>query len=235
MSWSHSSFKTFESIKNDSKARTLGAIRFEAKRHRTPSCHMWTAASTTEKEKVFCIVWWPVMKNGYTKITLTVENHWVNQAMQQYRWQSWISMVRSSCSAFGGISRVLFIMSCSHRPKPSREIVMNYKWYVWAEHWRKKWPLYEQRYAKVILQHDNEWKPTLKRLNGKSYPFAVFTRHCPVQLSLVPIDGTWLGWAVISFLWRCQIMSRLVVSLKRCVVFPTWNSNAVRNMGKSTG
>ena len=41
---------------------------------------------------------------------------------------------------------------------------------------KKKWPLYEQRHDKVILEHDNarlhvenKWKPTWKCLNGKSY------------------------------------------------------------------
>ena len=40
-SWSHNSFETFESIRNDSKARTLGAVWVEAERHWTVSCHVW--------------------------------------------------------------------------------------------------------------------------------------------------------------------------------------------------
>ena len=43
----------FESIRNDLKARTLGAIWVEAERRQMASCYIWTAASTTKKEKFF--------------------------------------------------------------------------------------------------------------------------------------------------------------------------------------
>ena len=77
---------------------------------------------------------------------------------------------------------------------------------------KKKWLLYEQRHDKVILQHDNA-RPHVEK-SVKTYsetlrwevlpPSAVFTRHCPIWLSLVLIDGTWPSWAALSFLWRCQ-------------------------------
>ena len=42
-------FKTFESIRNDSKASTLDPIRVEVERRQTTFCHVWTAASNAEK------------------------------------------------------------------------------------------------------------------------------------------------------------------------------------------
>ena len=68
---SHNSFKTFKIIRNNSKARTLSAIQVEVKRHQMVSCHMWTAASTTEKKSFFCIISWLVMKSWYIPITLS--------------------------------------------------------------------------------------------------------------------------------------------------------------------
>ena len=52
-SWSNNSFETFESIRNASKARILGAIQVEAESHWTASCHVWTAALTAEKKSSF--------------------------------------------------------------------------------------------------------------------------------------------------------------------------------------
>ena len=55
--WSDNSFKMFESIRNDLKARTLGVIQVEAKRCWTASCHVWTATSTAKKARfLHCFV-----------------------------------------------------------------------------------------------------------------------------------------------------------------------------------
>ena len=43
----------------------------------------------------------------------------------------------------------------------------------------------------------------------------IFTRHCSVRLSLVPIDGTWPGWVGLSFLLKYKKQGWFVVSLKR--------------------
>ena len=60
-SWSHSNFEMFENIRNDSKARILGATRVEAKRCRMASCHVWTVASIAAKERLLASYWqWKV-------------------------------------------------------------------------------------------------------------------------------------------------------------------------------
>ena len=48
----HTNFKMFESVKNDSKARTMGAISVEAERHQTASCHV-NSCFSGRKRKVF--------------------------------------------------------------------------------------------------------------------------------------------------------------------------------------
>ena len=48
---------------------------------------------------------------------------------------------------------------------------------------------------------------------------SVFTRHCPIRLSLVPINGTGTGWAAFSFLGRYQKMDWHMASFKRHIVF----------------
>ena len=58
------------------------------------------------KGKVYCIVSWPAMKNGYTTKTLSIEDRGVNPAMHQHWRQNRISMVRNFRSAFGGIRLV---------------------------------------------------------------------------------------------------------------------------------
>ena len=87
--------------------------------------------------------------------------------------------------------------------------------------WKEKRTLYEQNTTKwfcrmTTLGHmlQNRWKPAWKRLSGKSY----LARR---------IHQT--------FLCRCQKMGRSLVSLRRQVVFPTWDSYATREMWKSTG
>ena len=68
-----------ERIRNDSKARTLGAIRVGDKRRSMASCHVRTAASTSEKERVFA-----AKKCVYITITLSVEDRRVSPAMHQH-------------------------------------------------------------------------------------------------------------------------------------------------------
>ena len=40
--WSHNSFEMFESLRNHSKVRALGAVRVEAERRQMGFCHVWT-------------------------------------------------------------------------------------------------------------------------------------------------------------------------------------------------
>ena len=95
--------------------------------------------------------------------------------------------------------------------------------------------LYKQRHNKVILQWDNARPHVAKWV--KTYlgmlEWEVFTRHCPIWLLLVLINGIWPGWAALLFLWRCQKWVDLGLALKD-VIFLTWNSNAARKMRKST-
>ena len=68
--------------------------------------HLVNSWFNSRKGKVFCIISWPMMKNGYTTITLSTEDHGLNSAIHQRKHQSWISIVRSFCSVFGEISWV---------------------------------------------------------------------------------------------------------------------------------
>ena len=65
-SWSHNSFEMFESIRNDSKAGTLDAVRIEAERLRTASWSRVKRSFNDRKGKVFCILSWQAIKSGYT-------------------------------------------------------------------------------------------------------------------------------------------------------------------------
>ena len=121
-SWSHSSFETFKSTRNDSKARKWSAVRVKAKRCRTAYFHAWTAASTAEMGRRFACVSWLAMECGYTTIVLSVENRGVSLAMHQHCRQCRISMVP---------------WFYSNQTNPLREIAIGYNWCVWAEHWRK--------------------------------------------------------------------------------------------------
>ena len=205
-SWSHNSFETFESIRNGSKARTLGVVRVEAERRRTAFRHAGTAASTAEKERFFCIVSWPVMKGEYTTIAQKVEDHKVSLAMHQHRRQSQISMVRSFCSALYGISWAQFIMSCSNRSKPPREIAIDYNWYVWAEHWKKNGHCTSRDTTKGLcnmwtLEHmlQNGWKSTWKRLDKKSYLKRRIHQRLP-RLIISWSDRWQMAWMSSTFI-----------------------------------
>lgn len=84
----------------------------------------------------------------------------------------------------------------------------------------------------------NRWKPTWKRLKGKSYPTCCIHHTLPLPsdtfwLSLVPIDGTWSYWAAFTFLWRWQKWANYWISSKEVSFFQKWNLNASRKIGKS--
>ena len=78
--------------------------------------------------------------------------------------------------------------------------------------------------------YQNEWKPTWKCSSGKCY----LNRRIH-QTFLHPIitcyDRCLMAWQSMNFiLTKMQKMGWLVVSFKRRVVFPRWNSNAARKM-----
>ena len=54
----------------------------------------------------------------------------------------------------------------------------------------EKWPQYEQRHEKVILQHDNA-RPHVAKPVKTYLERNVCPRYCAVRLLLVPVDGTW--------------------------------------------
>ena len=180
------------------------------------------------KGKVYCIISWPAIKSGYTTIsqgvgdcvgklgnastspakpnilgsTLLLCIWWDQQRAVYYEQLKTIQTITGDCYRLQSmfLSRTL----------------------------KKKGPWYEQRHDKSLLLYDNAWPHVAKRVKTniemlKFYVLltAIFTRNCPALWSLVPIDGTWPGWKVLLFLWRCQKMGRLVVSLKRRVIFPT--------------
>jgi len=77
---------------------------------------------------------------------------WV-KPMHQHPWQSRISMPTSLCSVFDGISIVLCITNCSNLTKPLQGIGLQLMRLNRAL--KEKRPQYEQKYDKVIFQHDN--------------------------------------------------------------------------------
>ena len=110
------------------------------------------------------------MKSGYISIALSIEDCGVSPAMHQHRLQSRIFMVRSFCSAFGGIICVY------ERLKPTETITGDYNWCVWAEHWKKN-IRYMSKHTTKLFYHmttlghvlQNRWKPTQKCSNRKFY------------------------------------------------------------------
>jgi len=95
------------------------------------------------------------MKNGYTTITLSIEDCGVSSAMHQHHRQSQISMIRSFRFAFDGISWDVVYYELL---KPNETITRDrYRLQLMclSRALKEKRPLYEQRHDKVILQHDN--------------------------------------------------------------------------------
>ena len=64
----------------------------------------------------------------------------------------------------------------------------------------------------------NPLKPTWKRLNGNFYTI----RHIPQIFwsSLVPFDGTWSSWLVVSLIRRHNKVALRVKSFKRRIFLP---------------
>ena len=166
------------------------------------SCHVWTAASTSEKERLFlhCIV--------------TGDEKWLHYDNLKRR-RSWGKTGHNPTpAAKPNIHRsnlLLLIwweqMSVVHyeQLKPT-----NHGWSLsitvdtFEPSIEEKQPLYEQRHDKVILQDNNAWpdvaKLTLKRLNRKSYPNRRIHQTLPRQIITCSVDGIWLGWAALLFL-----------------------------------
>ena len=111
-SWSRKCFETFETIRNDSTARPLGAVQVKTDRLWTAFCHAWTAALAAEKEVFFL----------YDIVTGNEK--------------------------------------CTHNDNPKR---------------------------KRLRRRPGDTSTSVAK---PKIEIAVFTRHSPGQLSLVPIDGT---------------------------------------------
>ena len=103
-------------------------------------------------KKVFCIVSWRVMKNGYAMIIWSGKNHGAGQANYQHRRQSRIFM--ASSSIFGGISWV-YIMIYSIT---GENVNQQQNWCNWAKTSVEAKTIRldtAKRHDKVIFQHDN--------------------------------------------------------------------------------
>ena len=147
------------------------------------------------KGKVFCIVWWLVMKSGYT-----IDNH---------KWGKPSHASTSSAKSNIHGSKLLHciwwdqlcvvIMRSSNGLKPSREISIDCNWYVFTWAMKKKRPLYEQRHDKVILQNDNA-KPHV----AKQVKIYLETLICIHQILLGPIitcsDQWHMAWLSGTFI-----------------------------------
>ena len=129
-------------------------------------------------------------------------------------------------------------MSSSIWPKPSQEIAIDYNWCAWAEDWSKNSRYTSRDTTKwfcnlttldYLLQ--NGWKPIWKWLNGKYNPNCCI--HQILARSIITCSNRWyIAWLCSTFiLMKMLKMVQLVVSLKRRVVFLTWNSNAARKTG----
>lgn len=99
---------------------------------------------------------------------------------------------------------------------------------------KAKQPLYEQRYDKVILQHDNVWpcvappvKIYLKTLKWEVLP------HPSYSPGIVLINK--YLFRSMSWLSSTSILTKMPKNGSSLgVVFPTWNSNAARKMEKNS-
>ena len=92
---------------------------------------------------------------------------------------------------------------------------------------KKKWPLYEQRQDKVILQHDHaqphvtKWMKTYLEMRSPT-PSTIFTRHCLIHPIITYSDWWHMAWLSSTFiLMKMPKMGQFVVSLKRHVIFRT--------------
>lgn len=69
---------------------------------------------------------------------------------------------------------------------------------------RERWPEYEHRHDKVILQdgYIRQWylTTTWKCRNGMFYP--QFTRDCLFRIQSTPLDDTWTSCSALLFFWK---------------------------------
>ena len=82
-SWSHNSFKTFESIRNDLKARTFSTEQAEAKR-------CWMPSS--------CVNSWFNRRKGFLNRIMTSDKKWIHYNKSKCR-RSWGNPCHASTSA----------------------------------------------------------------------------------------------------------------------------------------
>ena len=85
----------------------------------------------------FYIALRPAMKNRFTTIIPSAENHEECPDMPPPWRPDRIFTMSRLCSAFGGTSSVWCIISCWNRVKPSQGIRIERNWCVWAEHWKR--------------------------------------------------------------------------------------------------
>ena len=152
------------------------------------------------REKVFCIGLWLEMRSGYSTTTPRRNKYYAKpgQSLPSTSTSTPWPNIRRSCSASGGIKKILFIMSCWNLAIPLRAIGIGYNWFVWAVHCEKN-GRNEQRHDKIILLHDNARphvtkvvKKYLETLKWNVLP-AVFSRHCSFWLVIVPKEQQVIG------------------------------------------
>ena len=108
---------------------------------------------------------------------------------------------------------------------------------------KKKRPLYEQGHDKLTLQHDNARPHVTKRVKTYSETFKREAQQSlPYSPDFVPSDYHLFrsiahGLAKQRF-HSYEDLKKSVdswLASKKRVIFPTWNSNSTRKMGKSSG
>ena len=195
------SFEQFKNFRNDSKARTLGVVWVEVERRWTTFCHVWIAASKTEKKRVLHRI-----VTGDEK-----QIHYDNPKRKtEYPWfeASALHLVGSAgCSLSWAAQTIKTIQGDRYR----------LQWMRLTEHWRKNGRFASRVTRGHMLQ--NEWKPIWKRLNGKLYPNSCIHQTLPRQI--ITCSDRWhIVWLCSSFiLMKMPKMSLLVVSLKRRIFF----------------
>ena len=224
----------FESIRNDSKARTLGAIQIEAERRQTMSCHVWTAASMAEKEMFFCIILRLAMKSGC--VMTSIKNCGVSLAMHHIGWKAkypWFEAF--ALHLVGSADFSLSWSAQTNQNHHGRSVLTTIDGFessiIWAETW-------------LILKHENtmpcfktEVKTYLEMLNWEVLPHLPYSPDiAPSNYHLLQLMAHGLAKQHFhSYEDAKKKMGWLMFSLKRYVIFPMWNSNAARKMGKSSG
>ena len=131
-SWSHNSFEMFKSIRNDSKARTLGAVWVEA----DIEWYFVTGEKLLQlqkKERFVCIVIWLVMKSRYTMKTLSVEDREVSQPCINIDGKAKYPWFKASALHLVGSGGCSLLWAAQTGRKPSQEITIDDNWCLcWA-------------------------------------------------------------------------------------------------------